>query len=132
MCVLYQKISFGGAYSKMFTANLADLNKREFRILLTLVVPTVIFGIYPAVLLDAIHYSVTTLIYSFDINIFDCTGPDSWESIFEGTTASSGDNSFGEPSDPVPGRRCPACLEEERTVWVIPGKCCPYCGTPVN
>lgn len=77
MCVLYQKISFGGAYSKMFTANLADLNKREFRILLTLVVPTVIFGIYPAVILDAIHYSVTTLIYSFDINIFDCTGPDS-------------------------------------------------------
>ena len=33
---------------------------------------------------------------------------------------------------PVPGRRCPACLERGDTVWVIPGKCCPICGTPVN
>ena len=32
----------------------------------------------------------------------------------------------------VPGRRCPACLERGQTVWVIPGKCCPTCGTPVN
>jgi rRNA maturation endonuclease Nob1 len=35
-------------------------------------------------------------------------------------------------SVPVPGRRCPACLERGDTVWVIPGKCCPQCGTPVN
>ncbi|KAF2808557.1 uncharacterized protein BDZ99DRAFT_464422 [Mytilinidion resinicola] len=33
---------------------------------------------------------------------------------------------------PVPGRRCPACLEKGETVWVIQGKCCPECGTPVN
>ncbi|KAF2186936.1 hypothetical protein K469DRAFT_570978 [Zopfia rhizophila CBS 207.26] len=33
---------------------------------------------------------------------------------------------------PVPGRRCPACLERGETIWVIPGKCCPQCGTPVN
>lgn len=33
---------------------------------------------------------------------------------------------------PVPGRRCPACLERGLTVWVIPGKCYPQCGTPVN
>ncbi|KAH6852840.1 hypothetical protein J4E91_002316 [Alternaria rosae] len=33
---------------------------------------------------------------------------------------------------PVPGRRCPACLERGDTVWVIPGKCCIQCGTPVN
>ena len=39
---------------------------------------------------------------------------------------------FGEPEDPVPGRRCPACLDRGDTVWVIPGKCCPQCGTPVN
>ena len=35
-------------------------------------------------------------------------------------------------SRPVPGRRCPACLERGDTVWVIPGKCCPVCGTPVS
>jgi NADH-ubiquinone oxidoreductase chain 4 len=63
---MYQKISFGGSYSKMFTINIPDLNKREFMVLLTLVVPTVLFGIYPAAILDAIHYSVSTLIYYFD------------------------------------------------------------------
>ncbi|KAF2682860.1 hypothetical protein K458DRAFT_306573 [Lentithecium fluviatile CBS 122367] len=38
----------------------------------------------------------------------------------------------GITSMPVPSRRCPACLERGQTVWVIPGKCCPECGTPVN
>ncbi|EUC31241.1 hypothetical protein COCVIDRAFT_39373 [Bipolaris victoriae FI3] len=33
---------------------------------------------------------------------------------------------------PVPGRRCPACLERGDTVWVVPGKNCHECGTPVN
>ncbi|KAJ9633937.1 hypothetical protein H2199_009186 [Coniosporium tulheliwenetii] len=32
----------------------------------------------------------------------------------------------------VPGRKCPACLAKGDTVWVILGKCCPQCGTPVN
>jgi NADH-ubiquinone oxidoreductase chain 4 len=65
---MYQKISFGGTYSKMFSMNIPDLNKREFIVLLTLVLPTVIFGIYPAPILDTIHYSVSTLIYNFDLN----------------------------------------------------------------
>lgn len=63
---MYQKISFGGSYSKMFTVNIPDLSKREFMILSTLIVPTVILGVYPAPILDAIHYSVSTLIYYFD------------------------------------------------------------------
>jgi NADH-ubiquinone oxidoreductase chain 4 len=65
---MYQRISFGGAYSRMFTMNIPDLNKREFMLLLTLVVPTVIFGIYPAVILDGINYAVSGLIYYFDVN----------------------------------------------------------------
>jgi NADH-ubiquinone oxidoreductase chain 4 len=32
--------------------------------LLTLVIFTVLFGIYPAPILDGLHYSVSTLIYS--------------------------------------------------------------------
>ena len=66
---MYQRISFGGSYSRMFTVNIADLNKREFIILLTLVVPTVLFGIYTAPIMDGINYSVSTLIYSLDIGI---------------------------------------------------------------
>ena len=36
------------------------------------------FGIYPAVILDAIHYSVSTLIYSFDFTIISCDASRAW------------------------------------------------------
>ena len=42
------------------------------------------------------------------------------------------DSSFGDPQDPAPGYRCPTCLERGDAVWVIPGTCCPQCGTLVN
>lgn len=63
---LYQRIAFGGVYSRIFTTTIPDLTKREFIVLLTLVIPTVIFGIYTAPILDGIHYSVSTIIYAFD------------------------------------------------------------------
>jgi NADH-ubiquinone oxidoreductase chain 4 len=66
---MYQRIAFGGAYSRMFTFIIPDLTKREFTVLLILVIPTVFFGIYPAPILDAIHYSVSTLIYCFDLSV---------------------------------------------------------------
>jgi len=65
---MYQRIAFGGSYSSMFAFNIPDLTKREFTVLFILVIPTVFFGIYPAPILDAIHYSVSTLIYCFDLN----------------------------------------------------------------
>lgn len=61
---MFNRIAFGGSYSKYFLVNIPDLNKREFYILLTLVIFTVVLGIYPAPVLDGLHYSVTTLIYS--------------------------------------------------------------------
>ncbi|KAH7232787.1 hypothetical protein BKA59DRAFT_408077, partial [Fusarium tricinctum] len=30
----------------------------------------------------------------------------------------------------VPGTRCVTCAERGNEVWVIPGRCCGYCGTP--
>jgi len=66
---MYQRIAFGGAYSRMFNFSIPDLTKREFTILFILVIPTVFFGIYPSPILDAIHYSVSTLIYCFDFNV---------------------------------------------------------------
>ena len=72
---MFQKISFGGAFSRAFTSNLPDLNRREFTVLFPLVLLTVAFGIYPAPILDAIHYSVSTLIYCFDFNTISCDGP---------------------------------------------------------
>jgi NADH-ubiquinone oxidoreductase chain 4 len=61
---MFNRIVFGGSFSKFFEVNISDLNKREFFILLTLVVLTVILGIYPAPILDGLHYSVSFLIYS--------------------------------------------------------------------
>ena len=75
---MYQRIAFGGVYSRMFTFSIPDLTKREFTVLLILVIPTVLFGVYPAAILDAVHYSVSTLIYSFDSNVISCDAPGSW------------------------------------------------------
>ncbi|EHK16956.1 uncharacterized protein TRIVIDRAFT_214226 [Trichoderma virens Gv29-8] len=32
----------------------------------------------------------------------------------------------------VPGTRCPTCALDGKEVWVIPGRCCGYCGTPCD
>jgi NADH-ubiquinone oxidoreductase chain 4 len=61
---MYNRIAFAGAYSRYFIKNIPDLNRREFYMLITLVSFTVIFGVYPAPILDGIHYSASTLIYS--------------------------------------------------------------------
>ena len=61
---MFNRIAFGGSFSKFFYVNISDINKREFFILLTLVALTTLLGIYPAPLLDGLHYSVSSLIYS--------------------------------------------------------------------
>ena len=85
---MYQRIAFGGSYSRMFTFNIPDLTKREFTVLLVLVIPTVFFGIYPSPILDAIHYSVSTLIYCFDLNVISCDAPRAWGLYFQDSASS--------------------------------------------
>jgi len=65
---MFNRIAFGGSFSKFFTSNIADVNKREFFMLLTLVVFTLILGIYPAPVLDGLHYTVSSLIYCSPVN----------------------------------------------------------------
>ena len=60
---MFNRIAFAGSYSKFFIFNIPDLNKREFYILLTLVLFMVLLGIYPAPILDGLHYSVSSLMY---------------------------------------------------------------------
>jgi NADH-ubiquinone oxidoreductase chain 4 len=62
---MFNRIAFGGRYPKDFTATIPDINKREFYILFILVAFTVILGIYPSIILDGLHYSVSSLIYNF-------------------------------------------------------------------
>ena len=60
---MYNRISFGGSFSKFFNENISDVTKREFYLLFTLILFTVIFGIYPSFILDGIHFSVANLLY---------------------------------------------------------------------
>jgi NADH-ubiquinone oxidoreductase chain 4 len=60
---MFNRISFGGSFSKFFIENIIDVTKREFFLLFILVFMTVIFGIYPSFILDGLHYSVTSLMF---------------------------------------------------------------------
>lgn len=55
---LYNRIAFG-AWSKYLTT---DLSRREFMLLLPLLIVAVIFGIFPNIVLDTVHVYTTTLL----------------------------------------------------------------------
>src|SRR5438046_2461712 len=64
---MFNRIAFVGTYSSYFINYVTDVSKREFTILFILVILTVFFGLYPAPILDGLHYSVSSLIYNFNI-----------------------------------------------------------------
>jgi NADH-ubiquinone oxidoreductase chain 4 len=41
-----------------------DISRREFAILISLLIPTVLLGIFPNIILDTLHVSVTQLLYN--------------------------------------------------------------------
>ncbi len=61
---MFNRVSFGGSFTKFFEENVFDLNRREFIMLFILVFLTIIFGIYPSLILNTLHLAVTNLIYS--------------------------------------------------------------------
>ena len=61
---LFNRTSFGGSFTKFLEEGVLDLNKREFLMLLILVVFTVILGIYPSLILNVLDYPMTSLIYN--------------------------------------------------------------------
>jgi NADH-ubiquinone oxidoreductase chain 4 len=62
---MFNRIIFGGIFKGWYTY-LPDLNKREYSILLVLVIFTVILGIYPSIILDSLNYSASTLLFGFE------------------------------------------------------------------
>lgn len=61
---MFNRIAFAGAYSwRNWSEYKPDLNKREFTILMTLVVFTVCLGIYPSIILDSLQYTTDSLLY---------------------------------------------------------------------
>lgn len=59
---MYNRVSYG-QFSPYLTPS-TDLNRRELALLLPLLFATVIFGIFPNILLDSLHFSVSTLLYT--------------------------------------------------------------------
>jgi len=59
---LYNRVCFG-EYSRYLTTtnNFSDINRREFLVLLPLILGTIILGIFPNIIMDILHASVINL-----------------------------------------------------------------------
>ena len=59
---LYNRLSYG-TYSPHLPV-LKDINRREYYLLISLLIPTIVFGILPNVLLNPLHTTISSLLYS--------------------------------------------------------------------
>jgi len=59
---IYNRISYG-SYSPYLNIT-KDINRREFFLLISLLIPTLALGIFPNLILDCLHTSVTELLYN--------------------------------------------------------------------
>ena len=59
---LYNRLSYGN-YSPHMVKIVKDINRREYYYLIALLIPTVLLGIIPNVILDCLHLSVSSLLY---------------------------------------------------------------------
>ena len=61
---MFNRIAFGGSYNISYLGlYIPDLTKREYYVLLILVLFTIILGIYPSLILDGLHYKTYSLLY---------------------------------------------------------------------
>lgn len=58
---LFNRICFGA--NSPYLSYTTDVSRREYMVLLTLLIPTIVFGIWPNIILNDLHYSVSTLLY---------------------------------------------------------------------
>ena len=70
MLWLYKRLIFGEIKNKELLS-IKDINTHELFILLSLLIPIILFGIHPETLLNTIEVSVTSLIENYNYNIND-------------------------------------------------------------
>jgi len=58
---LFNRISYG-IYSPHLKP-IKDISRREFNLLISLLLPTVLLGIFPNVILDSLHFTISSLLY---------------------------------------------------------------------
>jgi NADH-ubiquinone oxidoreductase chain 4 len=62
---MFNRIAFAGSiFPRYWEEYIPDLNRREFFMLIILVLFTILLGIYPSIVLDGLHYYVYNLLYS--------------------------------------------------------------------
>jgi NADH-ubiquinone oxidoreductase chain 4 len=61
---LYNRVAFGQFSPYLRTIQPSDLTRRELMLLLPLLFVAILFGIFPTIVLDQIHVSVSTLLYT--------------------------------------------------------------------
>jgi NADH-ubiquinone oxidoreductase chain 4 len=60
---LYNRISYG-SYSPNMSKIIKDITRREFIILISLLIPTILLGIFPNIILDSLHLTVSSILYN--------------------------------------------------------------------
>ena len=78
---LFNRTAFGGSFSLYFSF-MTDVTLREFSILFILAIFVILLGVYPNIILDGLHYNVSSLIYSIDTNNLASTSYESSNNIF--------------------------------------------------
>ena len=69
---MFNRIAFAGSYpSGLWESYSPDVNKREYFILIILIIFTVLFGLYPAVILDTLHYASYNLLFNTDYTYYN-------------------------------------------------------------
>jgi NADH-ubiquinone oxidoreductase chain 4 len=58
----YNRISYGN-YS-LYLPIIKDINRREYYLLISLLIPTILLGIFPNILLNSLHISISSLLYN--------------------------------------------------------------------
>ena len=67
---MFNRICFSGSVAGFYWKNyVPDLNKREFNILLALILFTVVLGIYPSPILDGLHYITYSILFNVDSSL---------------------------------------------------------------
>jgi NADH-ubiquinone oxidoreductase chain 4 len=58
---LYNRLSYGNYSPHLLIVK--DINRREFFLLISLLIPTIALGIFPNVILDSLHTTISSLLY---------------------------------------------------------------------
>jgi len=66
---LFNRVCFGSA--SLYLNNITDITRREFFLLLPLLLITIIIGIYPDIVLDSVHLSISNLLISDSTNLIN-------------------------------------------------------------